>query len=247
MDNEDKTDNIYSAPTADLGQLTDNHSVKIERIITQPLSPRNLRDLFFSPTRFFAANTQLNSWFSTFFMVLIFGFGNALDRLDSRINNAYILNGDISQYAEATNSWSFYIGSAIGSGLVLAIFSWLILGWWYKTRIRFCGVSNPDPIIARELLFYSHLPYITFLIVVLIVSIIRFDNYADEFYSEGDIYTLPLYFLPLLGLIWSISISYIGVKAKFNLYGLMPMVWFLILPLLFYLIIFAVYFFFLLQ
>lgn len=235
---------IYSAPKADLSTPADNTPLKIERIIKNPFSATNLRDLLFFPKRFFAATVAIEAKLATFFIVWLSGIIYALDRMDLKISNAYIKTGSIEDYAYLTASWPYYIGTAIGSGLLSAAFAWLIFGWWYKTRVRFCGVSAPDPTVSREILFYSGLPYIIASLLVLAVSVIRFDNYAAEFYSAGDIYSLPLYLLPLLTLIWSIIISFIGVKAKFRLQGFAPILWFLILPLLFYIGIFALYFFF---
>lgn len=227
-------DNIYSAPSADLHVLDDLPPVRIERVITNPFSLTNLRDLFFFPSRFFAASVRLDAKYSTLLVVWLVGIVYSIDRIDTKMMRTFNQHGDLTQLQALAESWPYYLGTIMGAGIISAALLWLIKGWWYRLRISFCGEKNADPTVAREVCFYAELPTIVGTFFVLFLSILRFDNYADEFYSEGSLFDLPLYFLPLAMIIWSVIVSFVGVKTKFNLHGRLPVVWFLVLPFVFY-------------
>lgn len=216
--------------TPPLSNLEEELSEKSETYYEhQPLSPKNLIRLFFKPRKYFNKSIIIQSKFSTLSVIYIFGIVNALERIDQNLMKAD-LGTRYSGMEFITSSWMGYWIFVLGVGVLSALFTWYIAGWWYKVRLSWSGVENPDPVEARIVYVYSSFVYTLPTLLFSIVQSFFFANYLEAWQSDAMISGLLLLLFP----IWSCFTSYFGVESKFNAKGLAAKMWFLILPLLLY-------------
>ena len=125
-------------------------------------------------------------------------------------------------------SWLAYWAWIMGLGLFAAITFWYIGGWWYRLRLGFSGVVDPDPRTARLVMTYSSLCVALPIFAALVMYTLVFPSYGAFWSAERGIVSDVLVMFP----VWAISVSYLGVSATFEASVWKSRVWFLFLPVL---------------
>lgn len=196
-----------------------------------PFWPQHLVDLFVRPTRFFTENLALGKTPYVLLVTWALGMSATLDRIDTRILQAE-LRGDARQMemlqtllGDWLGFWAFVaVMGAIGGALY-----WWIGGWWCKLRLRFSGATDPDPKLARLLLIYSSFVYAGPTILGLVAITFLYPSYFAAYGEE-----MAFSFVVIVTLFWSIGTIYKGARALFDVHRGRTLVWFVVLPALFY-------------
>jgi len=200
------------------------------------VSIRDWLDLYTRPRVFFSSNIDLGERAILLPIVWIIGISAQLDRIDTEIFSHELGNTRASWdlYEPAiTGSWGYFWGFCLTAGLLSGLIVYVVGGWWYRMRLRFSGApeeldfSTPRHVYAWVSTIVS-VPY-----VLLIVGFtFAYPNYYAAYHSDELFSTL----LPML-MFWSVAVSYVAATTRFSLSGWKPMLWFMVLPALFYLIV----------
>jgi hypothetical protein len=114
------------------------------------------------------------------------------------------------------------LGLFVGISTIASYLSWYLFGFWYRIRLRFCNINNPDRILYRTAALFTelvyHIPY-TLLLFLLGISDISEDNIIFQLVVSGII------------MIWSNYFSYLGSIECFKVEKIKGIVWFLIVPI----------------
>lgn len=125
-------------------------------------------------------------------------------------------------------SWFYYWAMVfIFGGIVGGVIVWWVGGWWYKLRLKWSGIQDPDPKSARTLYVYSSLVYNLPKVLSVIVISLLFSTYIEA--SSG----FPTYIHTLLSvfLFWSLQASYQGIVEVYSPQSLLKVkIWFVFLP-----------------
>ncbi len=206
-----------------------------EVIIKNPLSPRNLYNLLFHPSRLFAPNIFIRSKFWTLFVIFpFFGltiFFKRIDTSDLVLFNKYNIYPIENVHLIAYFYEFFY-----------SLYIWYIAGWFFNLKLKWCGTINHDNHEGRLIMVYT--AFIIYLFDPIISYILKeplkdinFNlidkNNISNFISDNFIPLLLCFLLNTLLLIYSNVITYIAVKSKFEIRGIKPIFWFIIFPTFF--------------
>lgn len=180
--------------------------------------------LFFRPRYFFRHFVIDESPALTALCAWLYGIAGMIDRLESR--------GE--RYPGLLDSWVVYWGYAIVLGAIAGLLSYAIGGWWYRLRIVWSGDDDPDRAMARRVYLYAAqviaLPYIC-------VAVVESCKYATP-RAAADAESL-WYLLLLIAPFWSLCTSYAGVRTAFDVRRGPAFGWFVLLPGVFYLLIYG--------
>ncbi len=204
----------------------------IERDESFSLNSNALADLYFNSTRFFSER-ELASSPAYLLATWMVGIASAIDRIDRNLIRADL--GSPRPGSEfLTESWVLFWVFTLFAGLVGGVWAWLIGGWWYKIRLRWAGATDPDKREARLVYIYASL--VQALPAVLFIAIITllFANYG-AYWASDELWSTLLIVFPF----WSTVVSYKGARACFDVRRGRAMLWFLILPLIFYILAFG--------
>ena len=103
-------------------------------------------------------------------------------------------------------------------------------GWWFNLRIKWSGVQTIDKKHGRVILIFSSLVYgLPVLLYTTIASFFQSDYWTFSS-SESDIALITCVVVYL----WSIFIGYRGIISYFNTKKFRTILWFIILPLVFW-------------
>ncbi len=203
-----------------------------------PFWPQNLVDLFFRPKKFFSENLSLGKTPYALFVGWILGVSSIADSIDQRLVQADLgrSNGATDLMLNIADSWPVYLGVIFVGGILSGAMIWYIGGWWCKVRLKWSGAADPDPQAARLLLIYSSFVFAAPHVVTLLLQVQLYENYLEAYaYDEF------LSFVPLIMLFWSIATTYKGAIAMFDVKRWRAMLWFAVLPTLYFLIIMGVF------
>jgi hypothetical protein len=174
-------------------------------------------DLFFRPRRFFRG---LAEGVPAVVIVILFwtaGMTHAMDRLERMM-----IQG---RYPELFRSWESYWAIVGMAGAASGLLLWAIGGWWYRQRLRFCGVAEPDRRMSR-LVYVSASQIVAGPgIVYALVATVLHPGPVEASNAAGW-GAMAMLVLPF----WSALASYIGVRTVFGASRGKALVWFLVLP-----------------
>lgn len=194
-----------------------------------PFLLRHIKALFFNPKKFFSSGLNLGTTTNIVLVSWIYGIAYSISKLAERTQKANSPDNYpdfVYNLINATNEswlayWAWILVVGASSGLLLY---WLG-GWTYKIRIRWSGDSNPDKKIARQVNVYSALVSSVPLIAGMLFASFFYPNYNELKVLSWIDYLIVIPYL------WSIIISYIGVKTLFTVSKGKALFWFLILPM----------------
>jgi hypothetical protein len=129
---------------------------------------------------------------------------------------------------ELSRSWLVYWALLSIGGVLGAALYYKIGGWWYRVRLRWSGVTDPDAAMARRVYLYASLVFAFPVWLHIVWQTLNFARPIDASNSSVfHVFDLAV----LLFLVWSIVTSYIGVRTVFGATGFRAALWFLFLPM----------------
>lgn len=186
--------------------------------------------LVFFPKEYFRENFEEKEKPYFWFVIIIFGLSNAIDRIDKQFVK-HDLAGTFEKI-EFLNNWPRYWILASFSALISCYLIYLVGGWFYNLRVEWSkGKANIDS--SRFLYLYSSfIPSIVYIISAFCQTIVRDKPYilADS-ENYGDLF---LSFLMILITFYSVYVSYCGVCIVTNPDKWKARFWFLFLPIFVY-------------
>lgn len=194
---------------------------------------KNIHLLFFKPSLFFKNLDTLD--FPLLFQVSfwLIGMSNVVERIDQKLMKFDLGTATSSNrmMQEAmSGGWLTFFLVVIGIGALGAFFVWLIGGWFYNLRLSWSGAGEFDRHKGRLVYALSGLVYVVPHLTLIMISTAFYPDYityfnADEYWSS-IIIIFPF---------WSVFVSYKGLRANFNVVKWKALIWFVILPSIFYL------------
>ncbi|HVS01119.1 MAG TPA: hypothetical protein VMW27_31165 [Thermoanaerobaculia bacterium] len=198
-----------------------------------PLSLPSLTSLLLAPTRFFASPAWLQKTPQIFLVLWLSRIAYTLKRIDKEIFRAGISKPrpgweDLGPWL--TESWLHYWAFALVLGALNGLIFWLLGGWWFRKRLEWSGVAQPDPALVRPVYMYQDLVASGPSVLIAIVETLVYANYAEAWNAE-EVWSSTV----LIFLFWSCFTSY---KAAITAFGesskWKARLWFLILPIMVY-------------
>ncbi len=191
-------------------------------------------DLFIRPGRFFRDRaSRMSLWF-----LLLAAWIAGILRADENMEQMFMKRPEMA----FSGSWSSYVLVIGVLGFLAGLLIYLIMGWWFRARLFFCGVRAAHKRTARAIYLTSRLVACIGAVVLLIWEAVTFDTPVDA-WATATISHVALGALVMLFLIWSVVISWRGVRAVFPSAGrVRAAIFFLVLPLLLYIGAFAIVF-----
>jgi hypothetical protein len=193
--------------------------------------------LFVRPGKFFSSQLALGRTPYAVLVTWCYGISSAIDRVDTELMRAELGRARPAWEELAPHvaeSWLGFWGWVLASGAFGGLLLWWIGGWWYRTRTRWSGASNPDRHLSRLVFVYSSFVFAGPAVAFVLLQTLLYPNYAAA-YASDEGFSLLLLVFPF----WSISTSYIGVTTLFDVSIWKARVWFVFLPLLAYLAVFG--------
>lgn len=202
-----------------------------------PFLPRHLIDLFFHPSEFFGGQLALGKTPYLLFVAWCYGASQVADRIDQSLIRAELGRPrpgweDIAPYV--VESWLGFWALLGVMGSVSAAVIWVLGGWWFAVRLRWSGNPSPDRHLARLVMVYSAFVQTGPFLLAYVAYTFFYASYAEAFASD-ELYSASLMVFPF----WSIFTSYAGARAVFGVEGWRARLWFLVLPLVFYILAFG--------
>ncbi len=202
----------------------------------RPLRLADLFDLYSRPRRFFTSGIDLGALAALLPVAWIVGAVNASGRLDTAIAR-YEMGVQRSSWqlieAIVSGPWVYYWAWILGFGILAALISYWLGGWWYRMRMYMSGSERDiDKAVPRQLYIYSELVAALPALIITMIYTASFASYMEAYRSD-EMYSLVLLIFPF----WSIAVSYVGVTARFSLKPWPARFWFIIFPVLFYLVV----------
>lgn len=197
-----------------------------------PYWPRHLFNLFLRPTDFFKGQLALGKTPNIIIAAWTLGMSGIIDRIDTQIMKAELSDNQTKWNILhlLLDNWLNMWGIVLISGAVTGYFYWLIGGWWCQLRLKWSGAPSPDARLARLLIIYSSFVYSAPAVLVLLAQTFMYSNYLEAYSSDH-----PITFAVLLTLFWSVVTTYKGATALFPVKRGKALLWFVILPILFFL------------
>ena len=206
-----------------------------------PASPwhEGLRDLYFRPRRFFSRPANIARPLLAAACATLVGVGNAIGKIDSKLMIAQMSRPGTGTSLVATiaDTWAHYWTVVLVLGLVGALIFWGVCGWWYRMRLQWSGAQAPDPALARRV---WALQSAVCALPLFVTAIFR----AMSFETPSAAANAPLDFTVAVDLIvpfWGCWTSYAAATTAFTLKKSRAVVWFLILPVIYSIVLMGAY------
>lgn len=230
-----KEQRIGPDETQKVSQQSKAHSTSAIEPKPSPFWPQHLVDLFISPRKFFSGQLSLGKTPYVILVTWCYGISHTIDRINRELFRVELGNPRSSweQFGPMiTESWFGFWKWVLMSGAIGGIFIWWIGGWWYRIRLKWSGDNEPDKRASRLVFVYSSFVMSGPTVAFALAYTVAYSNYLQA-YSSNDFFSL---LLPVF-LFWSIITSYIGARTVFNVSQWKALIWFAILPCLFYIIL----------
>ncbi|MCK5882919.1 MAG: hypothetical protein KAG61_04460 [Bacteriovoracaceae bacterium] len=178
-----------------------------------------LAALFLRPSTFFSNTALRNTEIPLGACAYLVGVAGALEKVTQQTSGFFV------------ESWFGAFLAAILGGAFATILTWTVHSWFYKVRLHWSGAGEADIEDGRELFVYSTLvsaaPYIFMVIVEAVM-------YKSPIVAESAPLP-PSGFIGLICLPWAVTVSYKGVRARFEQVSpWRARIWFIAAPALFY-------------
>jgi len=190
------------------------------------------RDLFIRPRTFFEKyfSEGKNDTRYLYFTLLVFGTGAGIDRLDRRLTQ-HDMRGTLDQ-AGMINTWPGYWVTALIAGFIGGYISYLIGGWFYNVRLKWCKGDSDLP-TSRSLFLYSGFIHTSIGVLIALVS-----TFTQKMpYDPDSAFTTLNACVLLLSVFisyYSVYVSFAAVTTVTNANWTRAIIWFMVLPTLFY-------------
>jgi hypothetical protein len=200
--------------------------------------PQRLVSLLLTPRVFFSHPDLMRDRLGIIIAAALVGITNAMGRLDQNLSKA-----DIRQQQAldgftrwATSSWLQYWVIVILTGLVSAVLSWYIGGWFYRKRLEWSGAGEVEPDDARSLSVLQDMVWVLPMVLMAVIQTLSYANYAEAWEATTTVSAMMMVFV-----FWSCWTSYCAATTVYTLKKTQARFWFLILPAIFYVVILGVF------
>jgi hypothetical protein len=217
-------------------------SITLEAAPPRPgssLAPARLLELLLTPRTYFANRGFLQDQRAVMIAAYVAGVSGAIDRIDQKMVRLDLrgqtgsADAFISWIAE---SWLHYWTLALGAGLISAAFIWHLGGWWFKKRVHWSGAADATPHDARRVNILQQLVFTGPAVALGVAQTVLYQNYGEAWNSDSLTGMLVVAML-----LWSCWTAYCGVTTVFPVKKSKARIWFLILPVIFYLMVLGVF------
>lgn len=178
--------------------------------------------LFIKPAKFFSNNIALGKALYLVVVLFIVGFFLHFRWIDSRLMDGILgsENPTTDLIMTLSSNWVHTLGIALIFTPVSAVAMWYVGGWWYKTRLEWCGADkkfegkdhDTFDFDARTIYTYSFFIMAFPAFIQTLTALPFYENYGMFFVSKpATTYILLLF--PFL----SIYASYKGITTVFEI------------------------------
>jgi hypothetical protein len=220
--------------------LSGNPERQAAKSITSVFSPQSLVSLLLRPRAFFADGGVLRDRKGILIAAAMIGVTNTMDRIDQNLVKADLRHQDAANVDAFTSwvisSWLNYWGMALLLGMISAVITWYLRGWWYRKRLEWAGATDVVPEDARCISTLQDMVYVLPILAWTVAQTLIYSNYQQAWASTDAAGMLILVFL-----FWSCWTSYCAATTVYTLNKNKARFWFLILPGVFYFLIMGVY------
>lgn len=201
------------------------------------LTPARMLELLLTPRAYFANRDFLRDERSLAIAAFLGGISAAVDRIDQQLFKAN--RGQSNALLDwALESWLQFWVMVFISGTISAVLLWRLGGWWYKKRLHWSGATEVTATAhdARRVNAMQKLVFVAPSVALTLVQTAIYQNYREAWHGET---TSSMLILALL--FWSCWTSYCAATTVFPVQKNKARIWFLILPIVFYLMTVGVY------
>lgn len=181
--------------------------------------------LFFNPSLYFKpGNIVPSRWYQ--FIALI---PYAMMVTKGNMIKKYILKFEDQPDSPAQllfSHWPFSWGMLLLGGLVGGFLYWIFGIKNFASRLRWCGVENPNKEDARFVSIFSSLVFSLPGITILVYESLYFEDFRASVNYPGVGWET----LAFLLMWWSTHVQWLGVKSRFNISGFKVLFNFYLLP-----------------
>lgn len=199
---------------------------------------KNFHQLFFKPSAFFKDLDLLNVPLFLYSSLWLIGISNAVDRIDRKLMKTDLgtaTNSNQMMFEAISGGWLVFFLLVAGFGVFSAFFVWLIGGWFYNLRLSWSGAGDFDKVNGRLVYVFSSLVFAIPHIAIILISALLYPDYITA-YNADEYWSSVLIIFPF----WAIFVSYKAILVNFNVVKWKALIWFVILPVVFYLLAFGV-------
>ncbi|MBI2966295.1 MAG: YIP1 family protein [Bacteroidetes bacterium] len=196
--------------------------------------------LFSNPDDFFQKYLPGNKKWPPYFVLtlIVFGISYGIDRIDAQlIKND--LKGNLDEIPFINNWLGYWIMAIIG-GVMGGSILYLIGSWFFNVRLKWSkGTGNITK--SRFIFLYSGVIYGWVIILVTFTGMLLNPKPYDPD-SDINLWDLSTLCIQLFFVYYSIYVSYCGVRSITDADKFRRKIWFLILPVVFYTILYITLF-----
>lgn len=202
------------------------------------LSLTHLVDLFIRPKRFFQSQIALGKTPYIAMIALVVGISNIIDRIDQQLLKTQYGNstGLLGPIGAIVDSWIAFWALLFVLGGIGAYFLWLMGGWWYNVRLEWCEAKRHEEKTGRIVYIYTSFIFALPSVLLVLGQTFFYPNYRAAFTAE-TLWPTALLIFPF----WAVVNSYKAVNTVFEPNRKKAKIWFLILPIIVYIIAFGVF------
>lgn len=194
------------------------------------VKPLRFKDFFVNQKLFFS-HPNLDKFIFRYLVIFIVGLASAADRIENKY--AAIAYSDLpidGLFAVIAMNWTNYWIALVILAIPGGYLIWLILGLWYNLRLKWSGVIGSNASTGKNIMMFNSLIKDIPILVIALVSTLMYSNYNEAFLAQGTI-GVALTLFVLLATALSVINSYRSVTAFYEVNGLKPLLWFLLLPM----------------
>jgi len=163
---------------------------------------RNIHRLYFRPKAYFAGIAAPKKRVWLYLFAFTYSMAYAIGRGDRNSLQGKALPA----------SWAEYWGIVVGAAIVGAIIVYALGGWWYRARLRYCGVEPSDSALAKMVYLSAAQVYALPMIAAAVAESFLYEDPAAASIRSPVWLGLGLAVFAF----WSLISSYTGVRTVFN-------------------------------
>lgn len=174
----------------------------------------------FNPRAFFEYIALLTPPWVTTLCALTFGVSGAFDWLMRLVSKHRI--GE-----QWVHGWGWILPAILGFGIIFAMFTYAIGGWWFNVRANWCTYHHTDPGLTRKIYVLAAQAFAAPATLAVLAFPIFFDGPREATESAAFLWWIKIRFWMVLRSNWA---AYTGVRTIFQSNRSSSLLWFVILP-----------------
>jgi len=179
-------------------------------------------ELYLRPERFFRVLLRFRRDALPLGLIYLVGAAGVIDNAGVRLVTSNLAGATVY---DRLVEWSYFWPKVLIAAVPFGALAWLLWGWWFRVRLRFCGAPDVSKRDARTVWLYARAVYGAPLIVWTAVKTVLYNDLLEA--SNAD----PLGITVGVLACWSCFVAYRGVVGNFPVRRIAALWWFLILPM----------------